>query len=176
MDLTVIPNATTPTRGHLKCGASLYDCALGRAGVTTDKREGDGATPAGRFPLRQVFYRADRLDAPTTGLPCTSIQPHDGWCDHPTNSKYNQLVQHPYAASAEHLWRDDHRYDLVVVLGHNDDPIVPGAGSAIFLHIAAEDFRPTEGCIALCEADVIKVLAHCTQNSTIETQTVTEPS
>lgn len=176
MDLIVTPNATNPTRGHLTCGASRYDCALGRTGVTTDKRESDGATPIGRFALRQVFYRADRLNHPTTGLPVTSIQPQDGWCDAPDDPMYNRFVRHPYSTSAERLWRDDHRYDVVVVLGHNDAPIIPGAGSAIFLHIAAEDFRPTDGCVALCEADVLAVLAHCTTDSTIEIQYVTQSS
>lgn len=176
MDLIVTPHPGDPTHGRLHCGETTYDCALGRSGVTTDKREGDGATPVGRYALRQVFYRADRLDAPTTGLPTTSIKLNDGWCDASDDPTYNQFVQHPYATRAEHLWRDDHRYDLVVALGYNDDPVVPGAGSAIFLHIAADDFRPTEGCIALCEADVLAVLTQCTTDSTIEIRNVTESS
>lgn len=171
MDLTVFPNLGDPTHGRLQCDETVYDCALGRSGVTADKQEGDGATPLGQFTLRRVLFRADRLNAPTTALPTTPIKPNDGWCDAAADPLYNQPVEHPYPASAEHLWRDDNRYNLIIVVGHNDEPIVPGAGSAIFLHVAAEDFRPTEGCVALREEDVLAVLAQCTMDSTIEIQT-----
>lgn len=168
MDLIVIPDADDPRRGLLHCSDAAYACALGRSGVTLDKREGDGATPIGRFALRHLLYRADRLDTPTTDLTATPIKPTDGWCDAPNDPFYNRPIQHPYSVSAERLWRDDARYDLIVVLGHNDDPVIPGAGSAIFLHVAAEDFRPTEGCIALHTEDVLALLTHCSEKSTIE--------
>lgn len=170
MDLLVQPLSNDPTHGQLTCDNRVYDCALGRSGVTTDKREGDGATPLGQFALRQVLYRADRLSQPTTSLPATPIKPDDGWCDAPGDALYNQPVTHPYSASAERLWRDDNRYDLILVLGHNDDPVVSHAGSAIFLHVAAEDFRPTEGCIALQEKHVLDILMHCTPTSRIKIQ------
>lgn len=173
MKLTVQPNLDDPSHGHLACGGAVYDCALGKAGITSNKQEGDGATPIGQFALKQVYYRADRVETPRTGLPLSTIKANNGWCDAPADSNYNRLVQHPYPASAERLWREDHRYDLIVVLGHNDNPVVPGAGSAIFIHIAAEDFRPTEGCIALREEDLLAVMSQCTTDSTIEIQTAT---
>src|ERR1700689_2079632 len=109
-------------------------CGLGPGGVAAvaDKHEGDGATPAGAWPLRRVLYRPDRRAAPATGLPVAPLDPADGWCDAPGDPAYNRPVVLPYPASAERLWRDDHVYDLIVVLGHNDDPVVPRAGSAIF--------------------------------------------
>jgi len=136
-------------------------CALGRGGIVAaaDKREGDGATPAGRWPLRRVLWRPDRGPAPKTALPVSPIAPDDGWCDAPGDGAYNRPVKHPYPASAEHLWREDGLYDLIVVLGHNDDPPAPGMGSAIFLHVAAPDFAPTEGCVAIERADLEALLA-----------------
>lgn len=136
-------------------------CAIGRAGVRSDKREGDGATPVGCFPLRRVLYRADRLPAPDGALPVTAIDPGLGWCDDPRDPAYNREVRLPFAASHERLWRDDALYDLLAVIGHNDDPVVPGLGSAIFLHVARPDFGPTEGCVALPRDDLMALLACC---------------
>jgi L,D-peptidoglycan transpeptidase YkuD (ErfK/YbiS/YcfS/YnhG family) len=145
--------------GRLAFAGRHFRAALGRSGVTTAKREGDGATPAGILPLRRLYYRADRLAAPRTGLPATVIQPDDGWCDAPDDPAYNRRVTLPHAAGAERLWRADGLYDLVVELGWNDAPVRPGRGSAIFLHVARPDYGPTEGCVALAREDLLEVLA-----------------
>lgn len=150
--------------GELAIGDKRYPCALGRSGIDPDKREGDGATPPGIFPLRELRYRQDRLAVPATELPLIPIAPKDGWCDAPEDPAYNRPVRLPYAASAEAMWREDHLYDLVVVIGHNDDPVVPYAGSAVFFHLAKEkngSFQPTEGCVALRLDDMREVLALC---------------
>ncbi len=139
-------------------GTHGYRCALGPAGVTADKREGDGATPLGCFPLRRLLYRADRLARPETALPVTPLVPEDGWCDDPHAAAYNTQVRLPFAAGHERLWRDDGIYDAIVILGHNDDPPRPGAGSAIFLHVARHDYPPTQGCVALALPDLLTVL------------------
>jgi len=138
-----------------------WRCALGPAGIRLDKREGDAATPAGCWPLRRVLWRSDRLARPRTVLPLLPIRPEDGWCDDPNDAAYNRPVVLPYGASAERLWRADALYDVVVVLGHNDDPPVPGRGSAIFLHIAAPDYAATQGCVALARDDLLTLLAQC---------------
>jgi L,D-peptidoglycan transpeptidase YkuD (ErfK/YbiS/YcfS/YnhG family) len=147
--------------GWLTWGSRRWRCALGPAGIRDDKREGDGATPAGRFPLRRVLWRADRLPRPETGLPVTPIVPHDGWCDDPHAAAYNRQVRLPCAASAEALWRDDGLYDIVVIIGHNDDPPESGRGSAIFLHVARPDYAPTQGCVALARDDLLELLRDC---------------
>lgn len=147
--------------GLLLFGTLAVRCALGRGGVTDGKTEGDGATPLGRWPLRRVLYRADRLAAPFTDLPIRALHENDGWCDAPTDAAYNLPVSHPYPASAEHLWRDDSRYDILVVLGVNDDPVIPQKGSAIFFHLAAPDYTPTEGCVAVAKKDMIDILKSC---------------
>jgi len=120
--------------------------------------EGDGITPVGAFPVREVFYRADRIPRPDTRLLLRAIEKDDGWCDAPDDPNYNRLVKLPYPASAESMWREDHLYDLVAVLGYNDRPVVPGKGSAIFLHIARPDYSATHGCVALAFADALAAL------------------
>jgi L,D-peptidoglycan transpeptidase YkuD (ErfK/YbiS/YcfS/YnhG family) len=135
-------------------------CALGKGGTVAAaaKREGDGASPLGVWPIRRVLYRPDRGPLPQTALSIAPLRPDDGWCDDPKDPAYNQPVAHPYPASAERMWRDDHVYDLVVILGHNDDPVAPGAGSAIFMHLAKPEYTPTEGCVALARADLDALL------------------
>jgi L,D-peptidoglycan transpeptidase YkuD (ErfK/YbiS/YcfS/YnhG family) len=134
--------------------------SIGRGGVRgADKREGDGATPAGLLPLRRVLYRADRVSRPRATVPVSPIAPHDGWCDDPASVDYNRPVRLPYDARCEALWREDGVYDVIAVLGWNDAPPVPGRGSAIFLHVARPDGGPTEGCIALPLRDLQAALA-----------------
>ncbi len=156
------------TDGILLAGGKRYRCALGRAGVTCDKREGDGATPLGRFPLRMVCYRADRLAPPTTGLATRPIAQHDGWCDAPADPAYNRLVRLPFQASHERLWRDDRLYDVIAVLGQNDDPPKPGRGSAIFLHVARPSYGPTEGCVAVAQANLLDILQGCSPGASLD--------
>jgi L,D-peptidoglycan transpeptidase YkuD (ErfK/YbiS/YcfS/YnhG family) len=155
MDIDVFPD------GRLVCGDLAFRCALGATGVTRSKREGDKATPAGRFPLRRVLYRADRVAPPAIALPADPIGPQDGWCDAPADPQYNRPVSLPYPASHERLWREDHVYDIVVILGYNDAPPVAGKGSAIFMHVARPGYAPTEGCVALALPDLETVLARC---------------
>ncbi len=135
-----------------------FTVALGRAGLTADKREGDLKTPTGDYPLRQLYYRADRLEKPQTALPAIALSPDDGWCDDPADPHYNQLVKLPCAARHETLWREDGLYDLILVIGYNDAPVVPGKGSAIFMHIRRPDGLGTEGCVALEKADLLELL------------------
>jgi L,D-peptidoglycan transpeptidase YkuD (ErfK/YbiS/YcfS/YnhG family) len=151
---------TAKANGDFQLGERTTVCALGPHGVVAaaDKREGDGKSPLGVWPIRRVLFRPDRGSAPATALPLAPISPADGWCDDPADAAYNQPVALPYPASAEALWRDDEAYDLIVVLGHNDDPPVPGLGSAIFLHLAKPGFPPTQGCVAISRADMEELL------------------
>ena len=150
-------------------------CALGRTGIETNKCEGDGATPVGRFPLRRVLYRAARLERPATQLPVDTIGRHDGWCDDPADPAYNRPVRLPYPGRHEVMWREDSLYDIVVVIGHNDSPPIPGAGSAVFLHLAAADYSTTEGCVALALPDMLAFLKDCDESSAIEVQAAAAP-
>ena len=148
-------------RGVLIAAGAVFPCALGRSGLVRQKREGDGGTPVGAWPMRYVLYRPDRMARPASGLPRFAIAPGDGWCDCPSERRYNRPIRVPSASSAEGLWRSDGLYDVIVVLGYNDDPPVPGRGSAIFFHLAREDFGPTAGCVAVRRADMLKLVSRC---------------
>ncbi len=164
MDLVVTPDGIADWRGR------SMRCALGRSGIVAagDKREGDGATPAGRWAFRRVLFRDDRIAAPGSVLPTRAIAPTDGWCDDPGHPDYNRPVTLPFAAGHEKMWRDDALYDLVVVLGHNDGPPEPGMGSAIFLHVAAAGHAPTEGCVALDLEDLLGIVEQCGLDSGVD--------
>ena len=152
-------------------GAGLdVRCALGSAGVieAARKREGDGYSPAGIWPLQRVLFRAHRIPAPQTKLPIAPLAQDDGWCDAPGNENYNRFVKLPCPAGAERLWRNDELYDVIVILGFNDNPVVPGAGSAIFWHIAHTDYTPTQGCVAIARADMLTALAEAAPGDTLE--------
>lgn len=133
-------------------------CAIGRSGISAAKREGDGASPAGTYALREGFFRPDRVTPPETALKLTPLSKDDGWCDAPDDPSYNRSVKLPYAASHEEMWREDGLYDVVVVIGYNDDPVVAGKGSAIFMHICREDYGPTAGCVAVPLGDMLTLL------------------
>lgn len=156
--------------GHLAAHGQRFRCAIGRGGIRADKREGDGATPTGLFPLRRLLFRADRVNRPATGLPTRPIAPEDGWCDDPGHADYNRPIRLPHAARHERLWRDDHVYDLIVVIGHNDRPVAPGAGSAVFIHVARDGYAPTEGCVALAPADLLWLLARATPTTLLRVE------
>ena len=136
--------------------------------TAADKRESDGATPLGAWPLREALFRPDRGDPPATALPLHAIAPADGWSDDPADPRYNRPVALPHAFRHERLWREDGLYDLVVPLGFNDDPPAPGRGSAIFLHCAHPAYAPTEGCIALARADLERLLARAAPGDLLE--------
>jgi L,D-peptidoglycan transpeptidase YkuD (ErfK/YbiS/YcfS/YnhG family) len=155
--------------GRFEFGERTLRCVLGRAGVIAaeHKREGDGRSPVGVWTIRKVLYRPD-VGEPQTALPKEAIAPEDGWCDDPSDPAYNRPVKLPHRASFEKLWRDDHMYDRVVVLGHNDGPPVPFMGSCIFLHLARDGFGPTEGCVALSAEDLEAVLKAAKPGDTLE--------
>lgn len=151
-------------------GNDKFSCTWGKGGMTSSKVEGDGATPIGSFPFRKLYYRPDRLQKPKTCLPLQALTPKDGWCDDPTDAHYNKFVSLPYSARHEQLWREDHVYDLILVVGYNDDPVVKGKGSAIFVHLQNPKRTPTEGCVAFSQEDLLKVLREASLKSCLVVQ------
>jgi L,D-peptidoglycan transpeptidase YkuD (ErfK/YbiS/YcfS/YnhG family) len=156
-----------PREGRLLLAHGGRRAALGRSGIKALKREGDGATPLGRFPVRQVLFRAGRLPRPRTPLPLRAIRADDGWCEDPADRNYNRLVKLSPRSRADRLTRDDHLYDLILVLGHNDRPRLRGRGSAIFVHLARPGYSPTAGCIALSRHDLLMLLSELRRGSAI---------
>lgn len=166
--LTLLPRPGPSAHTGLLVASTLrLRCAIGRAGISRRKREGDGATPAARLVPLSVLYRPDREQRPRTRLPIRAIRPSDGWCDDPGDRNYNRLVGLPYSASHEVLTRKDGLYDLVVVLDWNVRPRVRRRGSAIFLHICRGDLAPTAGCIALPRPDLRRLLTRLAPSSVI---------
>lgn len=169
--IRVDTDARTVTAGALR-----LPCVIGKGGAlpATDKREGDGATPLGLWPVRAVLLRPDRAaDVPRPALPWRWLRPEDGWSDDPADSgAYNRPVRLSHRFGHERLWRDDAAYDVILVVGHNDAPPVPGAGSAIFFHqwvIGAEGTPgPTEGCVAVSPEDMRRLLPLLTRDSVVE--------
>jgi len=147
--LRVRPAAGDRRRGWLMAGPLALPVALGRAGIKANKREGDGATPLGRFRLRRLWWRADRAARPRTLLPAQRITPSDAWCEDPQDRRYNQPVRLAPGAPGDHLWRKDRLYDLVIELDYNTRPRIAGRGSAVFVHLARPGMAPTAGCVAL---------------------------
>ena len=148
----------------LTSGQTEYPCLIGKNGLidAAEKREGDGATPKGCWPLRALLYRSDKIDRrqfpSKMSIPSRAIRTDDGWCDDANAPYYNQLVRLPFAGSHEKLWRGDGLYDVILPLGYNDAPPQAGKGSAIFLHCADAATKHTKGCLALRHRDLFTLL------------------
>ena len=135
-----------------------FRCSIGLGGLTEKKIEGDHCTPTGNFKFTKIYYRADKLGKIDFSISSAQISPVDGWCDDPKNKHYNKLIKFPFSGSAEKLYREDDLYDIICVINYNTEPIIPGKGSAIFLHVCKDDFAFTEGCVAV-ERDVLLKLS-----------------
>jgi L,D-peptidoglycan transpeptidase YkuD (ErfK/YbiS/YcfS/YnhG family) len=150
--------AANPRRGWLIAGGQAVPVALGRGGIRANKREGDGGTPMGTFRPRQVWWRADRHPRPHTFLPIRAIGPEDAWCEDPSSRHYNQPVHLDRESGGDRLRRDDHLYDFIVEIDHNNSPRIAGRGSAVFLHLARADFSPTAGCVSMTKSAMLRLL------------------
>jgi L,D-peptidoglycan transpeptidase YkuD (ErfK/YbiS/YcfS/YnhG family) len=146
------------SRGVLLAGRHAIPVVLGRAGVAADKREGDGATPRGRFRLQRLWWRPDRRSRPPTRLPVRRIDAALAWCEDPADRRYNRPFRRSANEPGDRLWREDDLYDLVIELSHNTRPRVAGRGSAVFVHVARPDRSGTAGCVALAAKDLLRLL------------------
>jgi L,D-peptidoglycan transpeptidase YkuD (ErfK/YbiS/YcfS/YnhG family) len=156
------------TRGWLTAGPLRIPVALGRGGIRRDKREGDGGTPAGRFKLVRLWWRADRGPRPRTLLPIRRIAPQNGWCEDPSDRRYNRPIRLQRSDAGDRLRRDDALYDLIIELDHNTRPRIAGRGSAVFVHVARQGFGPTAGCVSLEAKRLRLVLARCSKRTRID--------
>ena len=142
-------------------------CSIGKEGITRNKKEGDLKTPKGKFKLKLIFYRKDKIKILKTSLKKIAIKKSMGWCDDIKSKKYNKLISFPFKYSAEKLWREDNIYDVAIVLNYNLNPVKKNKGSAIFLHIAKKNYIPTRGCIAINEKDMLNLTTNLKKNSAI---------
>ncbi len=162
LDVRTAPGSRT--RGIMIAGPLAIPVALGRGGILANKREGDGATPRGRFRLVRLWWRADRGARPLTLLPVRRVTRHDAWCEDPSDRRYNQPIKAP---SGDHLWRDDALYDLVIEIDHNTRPRIARHGSAVFIHVARDGLTPTAGCVALDKRRLYGLLSRLGTRTTI---------
>jgi len=145
-----------------------YKCSIGKGGFSSKKKEGDGCTPSGIFKITNILYRQDKIQNLNSNFKLKKILPSDGWCDDPNHKKYNTLIRFPFSNSAEKLFRQDDLYDIVCVTNHNQNPVIPGAGSAIFMHVAHSNYSATEGCIGLNKDDLKEILQTIDNKTEVE--------
>jgi L,D-peptidoglycan transpeptidase YkuD (ErfK/YbiS/YcfS/YnhG family) len=166
--IRVRPGTSGASRGVLLAGRHAIPVALGRSGVAAGKREGDGATPRGRFRLIRLWWRADRAPRPHTLLPVRRIDPALAWCENRADRRYNRPFRRSANEPGDRLWRHDRLYDLVIELSHNTRPRVAGRGSAVFVHVARPDRSATAGCVALDARDLRRLLGRLGPRTRIE--------
>jgi L,D-peptidoglycan transpeptidase YkuD (ErfK/YbiS/YcfS/YnhG family) len=155
------------SQGLLIAGGITFRVALGRTGIKAAKREGDGATPAGRFHPFRLWWRADRLLRPRTRLPARRIAPNEAWCEDPADRRYNRPFRRSATEPGDRLLRADGLYDLIIEIDHNMRPRVARLGSAVFIHVARAHYGPTAGCVALSRRDLLLLLSSLTGRTRI---------
>jgi L,D-peptidoglycan transpeptidase YkuD (ErfK/YbiS/YcfS/YnhG family) len=153
--------------GYLKYKDRKFRCALGKAGIQKKKEEGDYITPKGKYNIIKIYYRSDRLKKLSSKLKLTKITKNMGWCDDPKSRKYNQLINISTKYSHETLYRRDNIYDLILVLNYNMKPTIKNKGSAIFIHVAKNNYKKTAGCIALKKVDLIYLIKEIKKNTKV---------
>ena len=144
--------------GYLKYKNLKFRCALGKAGIGKKKIEGDNITPSGTFNIVKIYYRADRVKKMPSKFRPIKITKKMGWCDDPNSKDYNQLINLPTKYTYEKLYRKDNVYDLLIVLDYNIMPTIKNKGSAIFIHVARQNYKKTSGCIALKKNHLTKLI------------------
>ena len=142
---------------YLKYKDLKFKCAIGKAGIRKKKKEGDNITPKGIYKIIKIYYRDDRIKKISSKFKLIKITKKMGWCDDPKSKEYNQLIKLPNKYSHEKLYKKNNTYDLLLVLDYNMKPIVKNKGSAIFIHVAKRNYKPTAGCIALKKKDLLKL-------------------
>ena len=157
--VTVRPAAGQRSRGWLVADGQAIPVALGRGGILANKFEGDGGTPRGMFHPLRLWWRADRWPRPRTRLPVRRIMPQDAWCEEPSDRHYNRAIRLTRGQAGDRLARTDHLYDFIIEIDHNTRPRVTRRGSAVFLHLARDNFGPTSGCVAMRRAAMLRLLA-----------------
>ena len=150
-------NIKIKKNGYLIFGNIKIKCASGKAGTKLFKKEGDKSTPKGKFSIGKLYFRKDRIQKVKTSLKTKIIRENMGWC-HDVNSKlYNKEVKFKSIKTSERLFRSDQKYDLLLVINYNMNPIIKGKGSAIFLHLT-KNFKHTKGCIAIKKKYFLKII------------------
>jgi L,D-peptidoglycan transpeptidase YkuD (ErfK/YbiS/YcfS/YnhG family) len=154
--------------GYLKYKNLKFRCAFGKNGIKKKTKEGDKITPIGIFKITKIYYRHDKIKNLKTSIKKIKIKKNMGWCDDPDSHFYNQQISLPNNFGHEKLYRNDHLYDLILVINYNTNPIIKNKGSAIFIHIAKKNYKKTKGCIALKKKHLIELISKIKKNTKIK--------
>ena len=154
--------------GYLEFKKLKLRCSLGKAGIKKKIKEGDNITPRGVFKIIKLYYRADKIGKIKTQIRKIKIKKKIGWCDDPRSVFYNKQIKLPNKFSHEKLYRNDNLYDFILVLNYNMNPIVKNKGSAIFIHVAKNNYQPTQGCIGLKKIDLLTILKKIKKNEKVK--------
>tara|TARA_B100000780_G_scaffold217961_1_gene157177 strand:- start:2046 stop:2534 length:489 start_codon:yes stop_codon:yes gene_type:complete len=141
-------------------------CCVGKNGLNFNKKEGDGSTPKGLFNLKKLYFRKDRVGLPKCKIDKKVIKKNMAWCDDSNHKKYNEEIRSHNKKLKEYLYRNDHQYDYLISISHNQDKI-PNKGSAIFIHLT-DNYKPTAGCVALKKKDFEILLKLIKKNTKIK--------
>ena len=153
---------------YITFGKFKAKCSIGKGGISNKRKEGDLITPKGRYKIKFILYRKDRIKKVQSKIKRIVIKKDMGWCDDPRSRKYNQLIKLPSIYKHEKLYRKDNTYDIILVLNFNMNPIIKNKGSAIFIHVARRDYKKTKGCIALKKTNLLKIVKDLTKRTTIK--------
>ena len=154
-------------KNYLTYNKLKLKCAVGKKGIGNKRKEGDLITPKGQFKIKYILYRKDRVKI-STKLKKKIIKKNMGWCDDPRSSHYNKLIRLPFTYKHEKLFKKENTYDIILVLNYNMRPIKKNKGSAIFIHVAKNDFKSTEGCVAIKKIDLIKLIKEIGPNTKVK--------
>ena len=141
-------------------------CSLGKRGIGLKKKEGDLITPKGRYKIKYILYRKDRVKIESK-IKKIVIKKNMGWCDDPRSNEYNKLIKLPSVYKHEKLYKKENFYDIIIVLNYNMNPIVKNKGSAIFIHVARKNYKKTEGCVAIKKAHLLKITKGLKNNTKV---------
>ena len=141
-------------------------CSIGKRGIGIKKREGDLITPKGKYKIKYILYRKDRVKFQSK-IKKIIITKKMGWCDDPNSKQYNKLVKLPSAYKYEKLYKKENIYDVILVLNYNMKPIVKNKGSAIFIHVAKKNYEKTEGCVAIEKKQLVKIVKDLKRNTKV---------
>ena len=151
---------------YLKYNRLKVKCAVGKKGIGYKRKEGDLITPSGQFNIKYILYRKDRVKI-STKIKKKVIKKNMGWCDDPESNHYNKLIKFPFSYKYEKLFKKENVYDIILVLNYNMNPVKKNKGSAIFIHVAKNNFKKTEGCVAIKKLDLIKLIKKISPNTKV---------
>ena len=154
-------------KNYLSYNKLKVKCAIGKKGIGNKRKEGDLITPKGQYKIKYILYRKDRVKI-SSKLKKKVIKKNMGWCNDTKSKQYNKLVKLPFTYSHEKLYKKENIYDIVLVLNYNMNPIKKNKGSAIFIHVAKNNFKKTEGCVAIKKVNLIKLINEINPNSKVK--------